>query len=245
MRIEGDAVILSHRRFGESSLMISLFSREYGLVKGIAKRVSRKKMSDYLAGNLCSFAWQARLEDQLGMLIIDVVRHSGALIMQRQILLKCLLVCISAVEKTIAEREPHPSLFDSLVSIIKQMDEMTGNPEKVQLMRAYVDFEMNLLSEIGFGLDLTRCASTGVRDGLKYISPKTGRAVSEEAGREFHDRLFIMPEAFKNAESAHSDADYLESLKITGYFLEKMLYENFGISGLEGRSDFIKALEKN
>ena len=141
--------------------------------------------------------------------------------------------------RLLPERDPHAALYETLAIVIEHLDDPDSAAELV------VRFELLVLDELGFGLDLTRCAATGRRDDLVYVSPKTGRAVSREAGAEWHDKMLALPAFLRRGETTGADRAALEeAFRLTGFFLTRHVYEPRAIAEPEARAGFLAALRK-
>jgi len=211
------AVVLSARGYGESGLIATLLTeaqgRHAGLVKGGA---SRGQAALWQTGNLIEARWVARLSDQLGALSGEMVHAAAALAMEDALALATLSAACAVAEGALPEREAHPACFRGLVAVIAAL---AGGPERA--LPLLVRWELGLLAELGYGLDLERCAATGGTEGLIYVSPKSGRAVSAEAGAPYAERLLALP-GFLRDETQRSDApEWLAGLRLTGFFLAR------------------------
>ncbi|TAN50822.1 MAG: DNA repair protein RecO [Rhodospirillales bacterium] len=213
-----DGIVLATRKFGESGLIVSLLTREHGRHAGLVRGGAGKRAAGlFEPGNLVHAVWRARLEEQLGSLTSELRIAHAARHLAHPDRLAALISALTLVEAALPEREPHASLFDSLGALLT----LLGEPGWEQ---AYVRWEMILLAELGFGIDLSCCAATGQNDQLAYVSPKSGRAVSLSAGAPWKDKLLILP-GFLVDEAGGSVAD---GLKLTGYFLESWLFNHLG-----------------
>lgn len=213
-----DGIVLATRKFGENGLIVSLLTREHGRHAGLARGgAGRRAAGLYEPGNHVHAVWRARLEEQLGSLACEVKMAHAARHLAHPDRLAALISALSLVETALPEREPHQSLFDSLSALLV----ILGEPDWEQ---AYIRWEMILLAELGFGIDLSCCAATGGNDQLAYVSPKSGRAVSLSAGAPWKDKLLKLP-GFLVDESGGSIAD---GLRLTGYFLESWLFNHLG-----------------
>lgn len=213
-----DGIVLTTRKFGESGLIVSLLTREHGRHAGLVRGGSGKRAAGmYEPGNLVHAVWRARLEEQLGSLACEVRTNHSARHLAHPARLAALISALSLVETALPEREPHQSLFDSLSALLVILGEEGWE-------QAYIRWEMILLAELGFGIDLSCCAATGANDQLAYVSPKSGRAVSLSAGEPWKDKLLKLP-GFLVEEEGGSIAD---GLLLTGYFLESWLFNHLG-----------------
>ena len=213
MQWSDEAIVLSAQPHGESGHIVQLFTPAQGRHAGMVK--GRKILSQLQPGNKIQATWKARLSEHLGMLQVEMVRPYAALVMQTQTKLSALTAACALIETCFPERDPHPEMY----GMLGQLLETLAGSEDWQ--RTYIDFEHLLLIELGYGLDLSECASTGTRENLIYVSPKSGRAVSADAGEPYKDKLLKLPRFLLQQVQLATIEDLIDSLKITGYFLEK------------------------
>ncbi len=237
----GCAVVISTFKHSEHAALLRVLSREGGLYSGYARdAASRAKRGIYHPGNIVSLTWKARLSEQLGSFgNAELLTAVPALLMHDATLLHALTSACMLVEMNLAERQPEPQLYDRLEALLHALQEKEG------WQSAYIRFELALLSACGYRLDLTACAATGAKDMLKYISPKSGRAVSAAAGDPYRDKLLPLPHGLRegNLGAVDTSAEMLNSLRVTGYFLEKWLLAPHGRPLPAARSRMLEALE--
>jgi DNA repair protein RecO (recombination protein O) len=216
---QDEGVVLALRRHGESSAVVSLFThahgRHAGLVRGGAGRRAR---SVYEPGNALRVTWRARLPEQLGSFSCELQRTVAARVLDHPDRLAALGAACALLEASLPERDPHPLLYKMLLDLVDVLLENTGWPER------YVRFELALLAELGFGLDLQACAVTGQTGDLAYVSPRSGRAVSRQGAGVYADRLLPLPGFLLGA--APADAAQIQAgLRLTGAFLRRHLFD--------------------
>jgi DNA repair protein RecO (recombination protein O) len=218
-----DAIVLSARPHGESSAIAEVLThshgRHLGLVRGGASRRTKPALQP---GNLLHVSWRARLNEHLGHFTIEVARaRAGDMLESREALAGLNAFC-AVVSAAMPEREAHEQVFDAGNILLDAMQD-DGIAHWGAL---FVRFEVGLLEALGFGLDLTRCAATGAVDDLVYVSPRSGRAVSREAGDPYKERLFVLPGFLLASQNASPDsAEVAAGLKLTGHFLlERVLH---------------------
>lgn len=218
-----EGVVLTARRHGERDAVLSLFTFEHGrhlgLVKGGAGRRQRPLLQ---SGNRLSCRWRARLPEHLGVWTLEPVRLYAGALLDDPAALSAVGAACGLLELGLAEREPHPRLYAGLVSLLEHLAARTPDWP----MR-YVRFELLLLEELGFGLDLSACAVTGTTEDLAFVSPKSGRAVSRAAAGPWAPRLLPLP-AFLVGDAPATDAEVLAGLRTTGHFLERHLLAPHG-----------------
>lgn len=234
-----DGIILGVRRHGESSAILELLTaahgRHLGLVRGGA---SRRHAPSLQPGNVVRATWHARLDEHLGTYTVEVTQaHAGRLMARAHA--AYALGHIGALIRLLPERDPHATLYAMLETAMEHLDE----PSLAGMMMAR--FELVMLSELGFGLELDRCAATGGRNDLLYVSPKTGRAVSAEAGEPWRGKLLDLP-YFLVGEVAEvpRPGDIDAAFALTGHFLARRAFEPRGLSLPETRAAFLAAIAR-
>ena len=240
MQWTDEGVILGTRRHGETSLIIELLTAEHGRHLGLVRGGrSRRQQPMLQPGNSVLATWRARLEEHLGNYSIEPATLRAAQLMQGAVGLYGLQM-VAALVRLLPERDPHPQLYRGVVALLDLLD------DPVVAGGLLVRLEARMLEELGFGLDLERCAATGTTGDLVYVSPKTGRAVSRSAGEPYNDRLLKLPGFLsKNEKVGQPDpADILAGFRLTGYFLQRHVYEPRGIESPQARSQFIALLDR-
>ena len=231
-----NGVLLAARQHGETAQIIEVFTREHGLHIGVVQGGASRKMAPILQpGAELDLTWRARLSEHIGSFRVEPVR-SRAHLMESRMTLAALNAVAGLLTFALPEREPHPDLFQKTAALL----DMIGEGPVWTL--AYLRWEMALLQELGFGLDLTECAATGSTDDLSYVSPRTGRAVSKAGAGEWKDRL--LPLAPDLVGEGTGDAEgVLQGLRVTGHFLVHHLGPSLGDKPLPpARQRFIDVL---
>lgn len=213
MEWTGEGLLIGVRRHGETSViaeaMVAGRGRQLGLVRGGR---SRRLAAVLQPGNTIQLTWRARIEDHLGTFIVELLQaRAAALIEDRARLYLNQLICDHL--RLLPERDPHDRL---LAMALRLLDNV---PDGAELAR----FELAMLEELGFGLDLSACAATGSTDDLTHVSPKTGRAVSRAAAQPYLDRLLPLP-SFLTTRGNASPHDIANALRLTGHFLEQQVW---------------------
>ncbi|MDX2307307.1 MAG: DNA repair protein RecO [Hyphomicrobium sp.] len=219
MEWSDEAIVLSVKPHGETAAVVELLTRQHGRHMGLVHGGrSRKSRPVLMSGNHVSATWKARLADQLGHVAIELRRGFAASAMERPGALAAL-TSMCALMHALPERDPHPALYEVTLFVLGFLDDDDVWPA------LYVRWELTLLEELGYGLDLAHCAATGTNDNLIYVSPKTGRAVSASAGEPYRDRLLPLPQFLTPGRpEAPTRADVAAGLKLTGYFLESRIF---------------------
>lgn len=215
-----DGIVLSARKHGETSAVASLLTRSHGRHAGLVRGGAGSRARGlYQPGNLLRASWRARLSEHLGNYSCELVRAHAAAVLDEPLPLLALGAATAMVDSALPEREPHAALFESLLALIEGLG-------REGWAARYVRWELAFLAELGFGLDLSSCAATGTNDGLAWVSPKSGRAVSAAAGAPWRDRLLTLPPfLLDDAESSPPSGDIAAGLRLTGYFLASHVFD--------------------
>lgn len=230
MNWSDEGLVISVRPHGETATVVELFTRAHGRHLGLVHGGrSRKNRPVLQIGNHVDATWKGRLADQLGHIGIELRAAHAAAAMEDAATLSAL-TSIAAHLRLLPERDPHPSLYEITMFVLGFMDDETVWPALL------VRWEVALLAELGFGLDLTACAATGSNDQLIYVSPRTGRAVSASAGEPYRDKLLPLPGFLvKGSRGGVTSADVAAGLRLTRYFLEARVYTPRGLTPPEQR----------
>ena len=231
-------MLLSVRTHGETSAIIEVFTAQHGRHAGVVRGgVSRKIAPILQPGAQLDVSWRARLEDHIGAFTVEPLQSRTAVLADRLALLGLNAVC-ALLQFVLPEREPHPALY---VGCLALMDALAAGDDWVP---RYLRWEMALLEELGFGLDLGRCAVTGSREDLAFVSPKTGRAVSREGAGEWAARLLPLPGVLMG-QGGGSPTELSDGLRTTGHFLEHRVAPALGDRALpEARRRLVEALAR-
>jgi DNA repair protein RecO (recombination protein O) len=219
MQWQDESVVLAARRHGESSAVVSLFTQAHGRHAGLVRGgAGRRAKPVYEPGNRLRVIWRARLADQLGAFTAELQSAIAARLLDAPDRLAALDAACALLEASLPERDPHPSLYKEMLELLDVLVEEKDWPER------YVRFELALLAELGFGLDLQACAVTGQTADLAYVSPRSGRAVSRQGAGRYADRLLPLPGFLLGQERAEP-AQVQAGLRLTGAFLRRHLFD--------------------
>ena len=222
MEWQDTGTVLVARRHGENSAIVEVFTQTHGRHAGVVRGASSRKIAPNLEpGTQVAVTWRARLEEHLGSFAVEPVKSRAASVMGGRLELAALNTVTALLSFTLPEREPHPKLYDRTMSVL----DMIGETEAWPL--AYLHWELALLDEMGFGLDFSSCAVTGARDGLIYVSPRTGRAVTDAGAGEWKDKLLPLPPCLLSPTHG-APADIADGLRTTGHFLKTWLAPALG-----------------
>ncbi|GBQ36440.1 DNA repair protein RecO [Komagataeibacter saccharivorans] len=221
MEWEAPALVLSATPYGEGSAIVHVLTGEYGLYHGLARGGSSSRgRAVWQTGNLVRARWVARLSEQLGTITAETVHASAARILDYPVPLAILASLCALADGSLPEREPHLAVFQGLTSLLARI---SLDPEWAERegMAEVVRWELLLLSELGFGLDLGHCALGGDSGDLKWVSPRTGRAVSDERAGEWRDRLLPLPAFVLDSDQVGTPQDWYDGLRLSGHFLHR------------------------
>jgi len=215
MEWDAPAIVLDARPYGEGDAIATVMTAEHGAHRGLARGgATRGRTAIWQPGNLVQVHWVARLADQLGSYSAELVHPAAALAMDEPLHLAMLSSVCAVAEGALPEREAHPRVFDGLVHLIAHLSQ--GEHVMPDLIR----WEIVLLADLGYGLDLSSCALSGETAGLAYVSPKTGRAVTAAAAGVWTSRLLRLPSFLVGGDEAEPP-DWRDGLRLTGHFLER------------------------
>ncbi|MGV3634300.1 MAG: DNA repair protein RecO [Pseudorhodoplanes sp.] len=236
MQWSDDGFVLGIRRHGEANAILELMTRDHGRHLGLVRGGAGSRMRPVLQpANAVRAHWRARLDDHLGSFTIEpIALRAGSLFADSHAVFA--VTHLAALARLLPERDPHEIVYDSLEAIVAHVS------DPVLCAALIVRFELLMLSELGFGLDLESCASTGSDADLIYVSPKSGRAVSREAGAPWHDRMLALP-AFVTGDVDRVGArDIADGFALTAFFLARHVLEPRGITLPDARAHFITAV---
>lgn len=240
MEWRDEGIILGQRRHGESSVILEVMTRAHGRHLGLVRGGrSRKQQPVLQAGNRIDLIWRARLDEHLGIYQAEALDMNAARLMDSAVAVYGLQV-LAAHLRLLPERDAHPGLYETLMVMIEHLDDADSAGELV------ARFELLVLDSLGFGLDLSECAATGTRNDLAYVSPKSGRAVSRQAGEPWRDKMLALPAFLERGAGRRADPASLEdAFRLTGFFLTRHVYEPRGIEQPDARAGFLTALRKH
>jgi len=211
------AFVLSRRRHGEGDAILSVLTRDHGRHLGLVKGGAGRRLGPQLEiGNRLSVHWRARLSEQLGTFQVELDAAFAARFIDDADRLAALSAALAIIDMTLPEREPHADVFADLADFIDRL--VAGAIDWAML---YGRWELKLLADLGFGLDLSSCAISGVAEGLAFVSPKTGRAVTLAAAGTYASRLLKLPAFLLEGEGGASPTqiELQDGLHLTGHFL--------------------------
>jgi len=220
------ALILSVKPHGETSSIVNLLTRHHGRHAGLVRGgQSRSQRGVLQPGNLVEARWRARLVEHLGSVSVEITRANASMVLDQPLCLAGLASACAVLEGCLPEREPHQGVFDATTALI---DLITEEDDVEIWLAAYIRWEIAMLDVAGYALDLGRCGVTGEREGLAYVSPRTGVAVTGHAAGLHKPRLLSLPQFLGGTPTDQEDRsleeDLLDGLRLTRHFLERKVF---------------------
>jgi DNA repair protein RecO (recombination protein O) len=233
-----EGILLSVRPHGETSVILDAFTRDHGRYQGVVRGGASRKLAAVLQpGAQLDLTWKARLETHMGAFTVEPLKGRAAAVMGDRLTLSAMSSVLAVAAFALPERAPYPDLQLQTEALLDALTEGVG------WLPAYLDWEMALLAEMGFGLDLSACAVRGVNEDLCFVSPRSGRAVSRQGAGAWADRLLPLPPVMLGGPA---DLDGVrDGLLTTGHFLNQKLAPSLGDRPLpEARARLIDLLAK-
>ena len=233
-----EGIVLSTRALGEANAIVELLTRGHGRHLGLVRGGRSRRVRPTLQpGNVVSVTWRARLSEHLGSFTIELSEARAALILDDERALSAL-GSLASLAKLLPERDSHPQLYLTALQILRAFDDAALWPALL------VHWEMMLLQDLGFGIDLSECAATGSDADLAYVSPRSGRAVSREAGAPYGGRLLALPRFLVDDEAGLTLGDIEAGFALTGYFLERDVLKPHGMAMPQARERLLGLLAR-
>ena len=238
MQWTDEGIVIGVRRHGEASAILELMTREHGRHLGMVRGGFGTRMKPILqTGNRVSASWRARLDEHLGNYTVEAMRQRASNFFGAPHAIYGV-THLAALMRLLPERDPHAELYEVFESILDRLE------DPVVAAPLVARFELQMLTELGFGLDLEQCASTGTTTDLIYVSPKSGRAVSRSAGEPWADRMLRLPDFLRDNDVAPAGHDLADGFALTGFFLARHVLEPRGQTLTDERAHFIAALTR-
>jgi DNA repair protein RecO (recombination protein O) len=234
-----EGIVLGVRRHGESSAIVELLTRSHGRHLGLVRGGAGSRMRPLLQpGNSVRAVWRARLDEHLGYYQVEGLRLRAATLLAASHAVYGV-THLASLARLLPERDPHEGIYEMLDRTLDDFDDVGRAAAHL------IKFELAMLAELGFGLDLESCAATGETADLVYVSPKSGGAVSRAAGDPWRDRLLRLPQFLRRDEGGWSDQDLEDGFRLTGLFLLRHVLEPRGQGHSDAREGFINAVTKH
>jgi len=234
-----EGIFLSGKPLGEANMIAEILTFEHGRHLGLVRGGRSRRIRPVLQpGNLVRVTWRARLSEHLGGFNVELMEAHGARALDDASALAAIGT-LAGLVKLLPERDPHSELYATTLHLLRSFGEPDIWPALL------VHWEFQLLAELGFGLDLSECAATGTLEELIYVSPRSGRAVSREAGAPYGDKLLALPAFLLDATAPLDPADIAAGFALTGFFLERDVLEPHGLRLPSARDRLLDLLARN
>jgi DNA repair protein RecO (recombination protein O) len=238
MQWTDEGIVLGVKRHGETSVILELMTHEHGRHLGLVRGGGGTRLRAVLQpGNSLSATWRARLDEHLGHYAVEALNLRAAGFFSAAHAVHGV-THLAALCRLLAEREPHAGIYAALDAILNGLDDPRVTAPLI------AGFELAFLAELGFGLDLASCAVTGATDDLVFVSPRSGRAVSREAGEAYRDKLMRLPAFLRTHAAPGSAADLADAFVLTGFFLDRHAFAPRGLALPDSRAQFVTAVTR-
>ncbi len=238
MQWTDEGIVLGVKRHGETSVILELMTAERGRHLGLVRGGAGTRLRGVLQpGNSLRATWRARLDEHLGLYTVEGVNLRAATFLSDAYAVYGV-THLAGLCRLLAEREPHAGIYGELNVILDSI----GDPRSFAPLIAR--FELDFLAELGFGLDLSSCAATGVTDDLIYVSPRSGRAVSRAAGEAYREKLLRLPAFLHDDAEPVANEALMEAFTLTGFFLDRHAFAPRGLAVPEARGHFVTAISR-
>ena len=219
MQIDDEGIIIKKKKYRESSLLISFFSLNHGINSGLVKGVLKKDFGIYEIGNKVYIKSSFRLDEQLWNCKFELIKNNSVNYFDNQNKLNTLLTICSIIDLSLPKNNPQIKIYNKTIDLIENL---LSKDWAVK----YIFWELFLLSELGYGLDLEKCVVSGKKENLIYISPKSGKAVSKKEGEKYKNKLFNLPKFLINKNVKPTNDSLKQAISLTGFFIDKFLKKN-------------------
>jgi len=217
---QDQGIVLSARPHGESGAVVSVLTENYGRHAGYVRGAHSSRQRGIVEpGNLVGIRWASRVADQLGTFTLEQERNLANGSIDDPLRLGALMAACALCDEALPEREAHPGLFYGLQALLENMDGAFWGA-------TYIMWEIALLRELGFALNLSRCAGNGDPATLEWVSPKSGHAVSHAVGAPYKDKLLPLPAFLKPKRGSVTNEEIIKGLRMNAHFLEHWVFNH-------------------
>jgi DNA repair protein RecO (recombination protein O) len=238
MQWTDEGIVLGVKRHGETSVILELMTAERGRHLGLVRGGAGTRLRGVLQpGNSLLATWRARLDEHLGLYTVESLNLRAATFLSAAYAVHGV-THLAGLCRLLAEREPHAGIYGELNVILDSIDDPR------QFVPLIARFELDFLAELGFGLDLSSCAATGVTEELIYVSPRSGRAVSRAAGEAYREKLLPLPAFLHDGVAPVTTDALMEAFALTGFFLDRHAFAPRGLTAPEARGHFVNAISR-
>lgn len=220
MNFNNKSIILDKTLLKEDLWIIKVFTRDHGIYSGVLKKSKKKQQPIPQKSDLIDFFWQARLIEHVGYCKIELIQSIFSYVMLEKKKIYSINAILDIINLSFQERDPHPILFDYLNNYLINLCKFPFS------FTNHIFLEMNILTECGYHIDLTQCASTGSESNLIYVSPRSGKAVSREAGDKYKNSLLVLPEFILLGTEPKDRYEIDKANILIEYFLKRYLVNN-------------------
>tara|TARA_Y100001960_G_scaffold324224_1_gene404210 strand:- start:3906 stop:4655 length:750 start_codon:yes stop_codon:yes gene_type:complete len=247
MEWSDDGIVLSAKKHGETAAIITLLTRYHGRHLGLVRGgAGRRARGQYQPGNRLHVEWHGRLAEHLGTYKCEMIEAVSAKLLKSPSRLIALSSACATADAALPEREIYPQVFDGLAVLLNTLVHDKADDAYNVWASVYAIWELGLLKELGFGLDLSKCAATGTTEYLTHVSPKSGRAVSADAAKPYLEKLLVLPDFFLQPGKPGMHRDVLDGLRLTGYFLNQHVFsQGNSAKQPDARRRFIQRLKSS
>lgn len=233
------AIVVNVKRFSENKAIIHLLTQNHGLHKGIVNNIDNKnQVATYQIGNLVQANWYARMPEHIGNYSLELIKQILSYVLYDKAKLLILQSFSQLILHGLAEAHKEDVVFNASIELLESIK------TKKDCFLDYLYFELTLLKELGFALDLSKCGVSGTKEDLVYVSPKTARAITQKIGLEYHDKLLQLPEFLAKRNDNFSINELLQGYNLTGYFLNKHLFAAKDVKFPKTRFDLVNEINK-
>lgn len=242
MKFTDQGIIINIKKYSENSLIVKVFSQNHGIYRSFVKSAkSAKDKAIFQIGNLISFEFRSRLEDNLGSFFaVDLMCSYCSKIMFERLKLDCVNSVFAMFDELFLERENHFNLFEKFDFFLKKI---SSDADNQSFLGDYIKLELEILRELGYGIDLSSCAVTQSTKNLAFVSPKSARAVSLEAGQPYENKLLKLPNFLLDEGENFENKNLLDGLELSGFFLQKFLFADRKMQKFMHRENIKKHLQ--
>jgi len=219
MNFKDIGIIIAKKFLKENFSIITVFTKNHGLYSGVIQESSKKSGSIYQEGNVVDFLWQARLHEHLGTAKCELIKSYSSCLITNKTKLYAFNSIISLVKLAFHERENHNNFFDLFITYLESL-------KKEFNFKNYIHFELAILKETGYGIDINQCIVTGSKDNLTYVSPKSGMAICMSSGQPYKDRLLTLPQFLTTNISKITNIEKKQAFDLTTYFFGRYFFQN-------------------
>ncbi|WDM85765.1 DNA repair protein RecO [Ehrlichia sp. JZT12] len=241
MRWQDQGIVIAIRKYSDNQVILSIFTQKHGLKKGLV-RYSKKIINRVQIGDYINVTWSSRLISNLGCFKYEHIRSTLHYYIKNNLQTMCIAFFTFMLDQVLPENEENYTIYHCLEIFINSIQ-----TEDLNWQIKYLELELTLLSELGFGLDLSKCAVNNTDENLIFISPKTGKAISKTVGLPYQKNLLPLPrllyDVYNNYPYQYSNIDFKLSLNVLGYFLKKHFLTDKNTILLKYREEIIKSID--